>query len=688
MRGLDPKVEIRHFNRRTVGIFSLWLICMGLVASIMDKNFLRIGICLGIFVGFSAWGHVLVFPLHYKKREFLNGFIWGGISGIAIASLITSVIVYVIGWNLLAIFGAVTVLPLFCFGFLWRRTDWNTSPVPDQGPDLGILFAALLIVTFFFYFPFKNLGALVDGKYLYAWLFGHDFINRMVHVDSLSRGLPLESFFFAGETLSYYWLAYVYPALLHNIKGTALEIQQLLELTQLFYSLLAAAGLVVFLNGFIKEKRILIFLILLALVCYSYVGLSTMVVKGWGWLSGKEYLEVYGYKSTGFSGFSHSFYRFFLVEPQATLAIPVMLMIFSMYGTNRTLYGFGIMGLLLGFLFGVEATNGIMTMLWFICAGLYSFATNWQDRFSIGARHFCSILCALLVYVALFSIEMYSFKTGKGALQLAPNWFALRMGALYFPLAYGPGLFLGIAGLIKLYRQRERHDHWAHHYVILLAISLFFVFFIKNPTEPHFGLLKAARIIPICLLILTAYFLRSHLRTAKIGKSILVLLILAFPSIITDNMVASDISNPSTYVRLSDMEAAKWMKKNLLKEAIIQAEPNYPGAENGQFPKYAYSFIPVFAERRTAIGEWKVSSQEHSKPDEVSERFHSIKKMYSNNSVNECIEILKRYGIFYVYVGELERRLYRDGITKFEDNMNFNLIYSKGNVSVFRFVQP
>jgi hypothetical protein len=282
---------------------------------------------------------------------------------------------------------------------------------------------------------------------------------------------------------------------------------------------------------------------------------------------------------------------------------------------------------------------------------------------------------------------MYSLKTGRGALQFALNGFAFRMGLLYFPLAYGPTLFFGIAGLIKFYKQRAKRDLWPYHYMILLGIGFFFAFFIKNPTEPHFGLLKATRIIPISLLMLAAYFLQGHLQAGRMRKGIAILLVLAFPSLITDNIVASDISNPSTYVRVPDMEAAEWIKENLPKAAIIQSEPNYPGAENGKFPKYAYSFIPIFAERRTAIGEWKASSQEHSKPDEVSERFHSIKRMYSTRSVKECVEILNRYGISYIYVGELERKLYRDGIDKFENKMNFDLAYSKNGVSVFRFLK-
>jgi uncharacterized membrane protein len=218
--------------------------------------------------------------------------------------------------------------------------------------------------------------------------------------------------------------------------------------------------------------------------------------------------------------------------------------------------------------------------------------------------------------------------------------------------------------------------------MILLGIGLFFIFVIKNPTEPHFGLLKATRIMPISLLALTAYFLQGHLQAGRMRKGIAILLVLAFPSLITDNIVASDISNPSTYVRVSDMETAEWIKENLPKEAV-QAEPNYPGAENGKYPKYAYSFIPIFSERRTGIGEWKVSSVEHSKPHEVRERFHLIKRLFSAVDIHECILIIKKYGIEYIYVGKLEKTLYPEGVKKFYQNGNlFKKIYSSKNVDI------
>ena len=129
------------------------------------------------------------------------------------------------------------------------------------------------------------------------------------------------------------------------------------------------------------------------------------------------------------------------------------------------------------------------------------------------------------------------------------------------------------------------------------------------------------------------------------------------PFFFTDNYIASDVSNPSTYVRKADIEATNWIKKNLPLEAIIQAEPNYPEIENEKKPLYSYSLIPIFAERRTAIGEWKASSQEHSRPSEVRERFHSVKKMFFTTDIYECVQILKKYNIEYIYIGELEKNV-------------------------------
>ena len=667
----------------------LLLVSIGFIIFAMDTNLDQIGISLLIFLIFSLWGHVVVYQLYYKYGDILCGFIWGSISGIAIASLITSVIVYLIGWNLPPIFCIISLLPaiILILQFSSKRATLDQCATDQSQFVIILLLVSLITVTLFFLFPYKNLGVLVGNQYLYAWLFGHDFINRLVHIESLSRGIPLGSMLFSGETLSYYWLAYVFPALLHNMKIVTLEIQQLLQLTQFYYSLLTTAALILLLKKYIQEKNIFIITTMLALCCYSYVWLINFGIEVLKIVS-KFYPLVISESIMNFSGFSHGYYRFFLVEPQAILAIGLILMILNTYEPSMSTYMFGLIGLLLGLLFGVEATNGIMLMLWFGGMGLFNFLKHKQARFQLALKHIISVTCVFLVYAVLFSIKMYSFSTGKGALQLSPNWFALKAGIAYFSIAYGPPFIFGIAGLIRLFNKKESYSHWAVQYVVLLGVGLFFVFFIQNPTEYHFGLLKATRIVPISLLMLTAYFLQTRVAPEKIGKGIIVLIFMALPSIVSDNFIASDISNPSTFVRSTDMDAARWIKKNIPPDAIVQAEPDYPGVkDNGIWPKYAYSFIPIYSQRKTAIGEWKVSSQEHKRPEEVAERFHAIMQMYKTSNIKECVEIIKKYGINYIYVGDLEKSKYGDWLDKFNDVSLFELVYRHGNSSIYKVIE-
>jgi len=665
-----------------------WAISLILVAWAIEIKLTQALFCSVVFLGFTALGHVAVFPIFYQKGSMLDGFIWGSVSGTAIASVFISIIVYLFGWNLTIIFTIIVVLPMLILLYLyWGINGRNQEEALSQN-YYHVLLAALTLVTLLIYFPYKNIGVLIEDKYHYAWLFGHDFIIRMVHVDSLSRGIPLKAFFFSGETLSYYWLAYIFPALLRNIDSLGLEIRQLLQITQLYYSLLTTAALILFLRKHVQGKAVLAITIILALCCYSYVWLVTVGIDYLIWFSSNYYPLDINKALINFSGFSHGFYRFFLVEPQSALAIAVILMIFILYKTDINIYESIIVGILIGILFGIEAINGIMIMLWFGGMGLYYLITHQEDRFNIGLKHFISGSCAVVIYIVLFAIEMFSFSTGKGVLQISPNWFALKFAIAYFPLAYGPPLILGIAGLITLSKKRATYDHWIYNYILLLGISLFFVFFIQNPTEYHFGLIKAARVIPICLLMLSVYYLQNRSSKANLGKCVIILIAIAFPSMITDNILASDIKNPSTYVRSADMEAARWIRRNLPEYAIVQAEPNYPGAdEKGLLPKYAYSFIPIFAERVTAIGEWKVSSQEHGRPEEVAERFHAIERMYFTESTDECLSILKKYGIEYIYAGELERKKYSTGMDKFKNNQIFEPVYIKEKTSIYRVVK-
>ena len=685
MQLADEAIKNQHYKRVLPGLYLLWIIvAVFVLLSTVSDSFFDVLLCLALFLVIPMWGHIIMLPIYYKYGLLLEGFVWGSVSGLALSPLITAVVVYNWGWNITLIFMVIFVIP--CVLFITRYVRQLHGNAYPQGSVIAsgiVLPIGLIIVTIFFYYPFKNLGALVGDKYLYAWLFGHDFINRMVHVDSLSQGVPLQGFFFAGEKLSYYWLAYVYPAFIHNISAIKLNIKQILQITQIFYTILTVAALILFLKSIIGEKKNLMLVTLLALCCYSYVGLYNVGLKFYVWTTEQASVEFFGYNLDNYSGFSHSFYRFFLVEPQGTLAIAVILLILSLYRREGSLYKFGAMGLLLGLLFGIEASNGIILFAWFLITGVFAIYKKSNARFTIGINHLFAVLFAAFIYGVFFSIQMYDFQTGSKALQLATNKIAILSGPFYFLITYGPLLIFGIMGSVVYFKNDDKENDCIGSYCILLLVGLVFTFFIQNPTEPHFGLFKAARILPLGLLVLSAFYLDNMTKFKTSISFAIGVMLLAIPTLITDNYIASNISKPSTYVRKSDMKAAEWIKNNLPHNAIVQAEPNYPESDGVTAPKYAYSLIPIFAERKTAIGEWKVSSQEHGKPDEVGERFHDIKKMYLTKDSNEAISIIRKYNIDYVYVGELEKIIYGSGINKFANIKYFTNIHSDSGVNIY-----
>lgn len=672
--------------KRVLGLYFLWIVAFFSLSSVVSDSIIDVGICLAIFLAIPIWGHISMFPIFYKKGLIFEGIIWGSVSGLAISSLITAVVVYNWGWNISIIFISIFVVPCVLFIVLYMKKFRSNkySRVPSIASNV-VLPMALIIVTIFLYYPFKYLGILVGDKYLYAWLFGHDFIIRMVHVDSLSHGVPLQSYFFAGEKLSYYWLAYVYPALIHNISFIMLDTKQILQLTQVFYSILTVAALVLFINNFVKNKITLLISTILALCCYSYVGLYNIASTSYNLLADHTSVELFGYKADNFSGFSHSFYRFFLVEPQGTLAVAIIILILSLYEKDGSNYRYGILGIFVGILFGIEATNGIMLILWFLLTGAFAIYKQPNAKLIIVMKHIYAVLCASFIYGVLFLIQMYDFHTGSKALQLGANKLAILGGPIYFFIIYGPLLIFGIIGSVMYYKNDSKNNDSIRHYFNLLLIGIFFTYFIINPTEPHFGLFKATRILPICLIVLSVYYLDNLKISNNSILFIIVVMLLASPTLFTDISVASSISTPSTYVRHDDMTAALWIKNNLPGDAIVQAEPNYPESDRMIAPKYSYSLIPIFAERKTAIGEWKVSSQEHGKVADVSMRFHSIRRMYSTTDISECIEIIRKYGINYIYIGKLENELYKEGIIKFKNNYYFELTYYNNNVSVYKY---
>ncbi len=124
-----------------------------------------------------------------------------------------------------------------------------------------------------------------------------------------------------------------------------------------------------------------------------------------------------------------------------------------------------------------------------------------------------------------------------------------------------------------------------------------------------------------------------------------------------------DYSNPEKYKGLDcvvwmdkyskeDYEAVNWINKNITEPEVM--------LEGVGFSYTYYERISATTGLATIMGwethEWLWRSEANfNKPDIIPERQKAVKTIYTSNDKEEVMELLKKYDVDYIYVGEAER---------------------------------
>jgi uncharacterized membrane protein len=91
--------------------------------------------------------------------------------------------------------------------------------------------------------------------------------------------------------------------------------------------------------------------------------------------------------------------------------------------------------------------------------------------------------------------------------------------------------------------------------------------------------------------------------------------------------------------------------------------------------------IPSFAERRMAAG-LPISLLNIPQYMKGS---RDVRSMYSTADAKQAWEIARTMAINYVYVDEVERAAYADGVRKFDHSPDFFVpVFTRGHVAVYR----
>ena len=133
-----------------------------------------------------------------------------------------------------------------------------------------------------------------------------------------------------------------------------------------------------------------------------------------------------------------------------------------------------------------------------------------------------------------------------------------------------------------------------------------------------------------------------------------------------------------------DLKATRWLEGNIEGSPVIV---------EGLSELYRWgNRVSVYTGLPTVIGwDWHQRQQRPEFAGEVTRRRFEVDGFYSTSDMPDAIELLRKYDVKYVYVGEMERNYYpADGISKFDDMVNYGLnpVYRDGPVVIYEYRDP
>ena len=132
----------------------------------------------------------------------------------------------------------------------------------------------------------------------------------------------------------------------------------------------------------------------------------------------------------------------------------------------------------------------------------------------------------------------------------------------------------------------------------------------------------------------------------------------------------------------TDFEGIEWLRDNVSGSPIVL---------EGVTPTYRWGGrISIYTGLPTVIGwQWHQEQQRWDYRRSVSSRIGEVERIYSTVIPERALELIRKYDVQYVYVGQLERQYYSgEGIDKFDGALSdhFEKVFSNEDVSIYRVV--
>lgn len=128
-----------------------------------------------------------------------------------------------------------------------------------------------------------------------------------------------------------------------------------------------------------------------------------------------------------------------------------------------------------------------------------------------------------------------------------------------------------------------------------------------------------------------------------------------------------------------EMTAAAWLEQaplGIMAEAVADTGGSYT----------TYNLISTFSGMPTVLGWIGHESQWRGGYEEIGSRQNDLVELYSTANWQRAKDVIDRYNIRYIVVGELERQTYAVEVTKFENNLQ--KVLDTNSVDIYEVSQP
>ncbi|HEX6387095.1 MAG TPA: DUF2298 domain-containing protein [Anaerolineae bacterium] len=155
----------------------------------------------------------------------------------------------------------------------------------------------------------------------------------------------------------------------------------------------------------------------------------------------------------------------------------------------------------------------------------------------------------------------------------------------------------------------------------------------------------------------------------------------------------TDFFNSSRTIPLQyDYDALRWMQRNVEGSPVIAEGYSHP---NPGFSPYRSitGRVSMYTGLPAIIGwDWHQRQQRAVVPGTlVSNRIQDVNTLYNTTHIPEALTILDKYGVAYVYAGQLEQAYYHpDGLAKFDEMVEMGYleeVYQNEGTSIYRVLE-